>query len=56
MAKANALDVDLVEVKPQDPEHVAKFPLGRVPGFIGKDGTYLHETMAIAIYCKLCSH
>lgn len=52
VAKANALDVELVDVKPGDDKLVEKFPLGKVPGFVGADGYTLHECNAIAIYCK----
>jgi elongation factor 1-gamma len=52
VAKANALDVEVLEVKPQSEEVLKEFPLGKVPGFIGADGLKLHETNAIAIYCK----
>lgn len=52
VAKANALDVDIVNVKPGDAKLVEKFPLGKIPGFVGVDGFTLHECNAIAIYCK----
>lgn len=52
VAKANALDVEVLDVKPHDEKLVEEFPLGRVPGFIGADGYKLHECTAIAIYCK----
>ncbi|CCG83345.1 Elongation factor 1-gamma [Taphrina deformans PYCC 5710] len=52
VAKANALDVDIIDVKPGDAKLVEKFPMGKIPGFVGSDGFVLHETNAIAIYCK----
>lgn len=52
VAKANALDVDMVDVKPGDDKLLEKFPLGKLPGFVGADGFMLHECNAIAIYCK----
>jgi len=33
------------------PEYLAKFPLGKVPGFEGKDGN-IYESNAIAFYSK----
>lgn len=53
VAKANALDVEVVDVKPGDDKLVEKFPMGKIPGFVGSDGYTLHECNAIAIYCKL---
>ncbi|ORY86858.1 elongation factor EF-1 gamma subunit [Protomyces lactucae-debilis] len=50
VAKANALDVEILEVKPQSEEVLKEFPLGKVPGFIGADGLKLTECNAIAIY------
>lgn len=52
VAKANGLDVDIVEVRPGDAKLVEHFPMGKIPGFVGADGFKLHETNAIAIYCK----
>lgn len=56
MAKANNLDLEIVEV-PQDgpmPEAVLKLnPLGKVPVFEGADGYTLTECIAIAIYSTL---
>lgn len=52
VAKANALDVTIETVKPGDEKLVEKFPMGKIPGFVGSDGYTLHECNAIAIYCK----
>lgn len=52
VAKANALDVEIVEVQPHDSKLVEHFPQGKIPGFVGADGYKLFETNAIAIYCK----
>ena len=52
VAKANALDVEVLEVKPQTEEVLKEFPLGKIPGFVGADGLKLHECNAIAVYCK----
>jgi Glutathione S-transferase, N-terminal domain len=53
VAKANNLDVELVETKPpvQDIEYFKLNPLGKIPTFVGANGYILTETMAIAVYC-----
>jgi elongation factor 1-gamma len=54
IAKANNLDVELVETRPPnvDPEYLKFNPLGCIPTFVGSNGFVLTETMAIAIYCE----
>ncbi|KAI0595611.1 hypothetical protein F4775DRAFT_362088 [Biscogniauxia sp. FL1348] len=52
VAKANGLDLDVVEVdttKPS-PEFLKANPLAKIPTFVGSDGYVLTECMAIAIY------
>ncbi|OTA61181.1 eEF1-gamma domain-containing protein [Hypoxylon sp. EC38] len=52
VAKANGLDLDIVEVdtaKPT-PEFLKVNPLSKVPAFVGSDGFVLTECIAIAIY------
>ncbi|KAL7625489.1 elongation factor EF-1 gamma subunit [Parahypoxylon ruwenzoriense] len=52
VAKANGLDLDVVEVdttKPT-PEFLKANPLSKVPTFVGNDGYVLTECIAIAIY------
>ncbi|KAI1138919.1 eEF1-gamma domain-containing protein [Hypoxylon sp. FL0543] len=52
VAKANGLDLDVVEVdttKPT-PEFLKVNPLSKVPAFVGSDGFTLTECIAIAIY------
>lgn len=46
------MDVDVLEVKPGDAKVLEKFPMGKIPGFVGADGFTLHECNAIAIYCE----
>jgi elongation factor 1-gamma len=56
VAKANGLDLDIVEIVPQNgvtPEYLELNGLGKVPTFKGKDGFVLSECIAIAVYCKL---
>ena len=55
VAKANKLDIELVETRPpvQDIEYFKLNPLGKVPTFVGANGYILTETMAIAVYCAL---
>jgi len=55
VAKQLDLDVEFVYLKDHrvpanDPDFVAKFPLGRVPCFEGPDGWKLHENIAIVLY------
>lgn len=53
VAKANNLDLEIVETKPPDtyPEDYLKInPLGKIPSFVGADGYELTEAIAIAIY------
>ncbi|KAI8633151.1 hypothetical protein F5Y19DRAFT_416846 [Xylariaceae sp. FL1651] len=52
VAKANGLDLDVVEVDEKKPsEELLKInKLGKVPTFVGADGYVLTETMAISIY------
>ncbi len=56
MAKANKLDLDLVEYSNSEPrptEYLKLNPLGRVPSFEGADGYILTECIAIAVY-RMC--
>ncbi|KAI4865346.1 eEF1-gamma domain-containing protein [Hypoxylon rubiginosum] len=52
VAKANGLDLDVVEVDTVNPtpEFLKANPLSKVPTFVGSDGYVLTECMAIAIY------
>ncbi|KAI5862874.1 thioredoxin-like protein [Durotheca rogersii] len=52
VAKANGLDLDVVEVDTTNPtpEFLKVNPLSKVPAFVGNDGYVLTECMAIAIY------
>ncbi|XXH00229.1 importin-alpha export receptor [Hypoxylon texense] len=52
VAKANGLDLDVVEVDTTNPtpEFLKANPLSKVPTFVGSDGYVLTECMAIAIY------
>ena len=53
MAKANGLDLEMVERtpdKPFPPEYLKLNPLNRIPSFEGNDGYVLTECMAIAVY------
>ncbi|KAI1096820.1 eEF1-gamma domain-containing protein [Rostrohypoxylon terebratum] len=52
VAKANGLDLDIVEVDTANPtpEFLKVNPLSKVPAFVGSDGYVLTECMAIAIY------
>lgn len=54
VAKANDLDIELVETRPPNTsaEYQLLNPLNRVPTFVGSDGFYLTESIAIAIYCE----
>ena len=53
IAKANNLDIELVETRPPNtaPEYLKLNPLNRIPTFVGQNGFILTEVMAIAIYC-----
>jgi elongation factor 1-gamma len=57
VAKANGLDLDIVEVDTTKPsaEFLKANPLSKVPTFTGADGYTLTECMAIAIYSKFTS-
>ena len=52
MAKANGLELDIVETDTNNPsaEYLKYNKLGKVPTFVGSDGYVLHECIAIAIY------
>jgi elongation factor 1-gamma len=52
VAKANELDLELVEVTPgtQSPEYLKISPLGKYPAFVGANGFVLTECIAIAVY------
>lgn len=53
MAKANNVDIELVETEPAKgvpAEYLKLNKLGKVPTFVGTDGYVLHECIAIAIY------
>jgi len=52
IAKENGLDLDLVDVTPQQPtpEYLKLNPLGQVPTFEGADGLVLTESIAISVY------
>ncbi|KAI6090804.1 eEF1-gamma domain-containing protein [Hypoxylon rubiginosum] len=52
VAKANGLDLDVVEVDTVNPtpEFLKANPLSKIPTFVGNDGYVLTECMAIAIY------
>ncbi|RYO81745.1 hypothetical protein DL763_008483 [Monosporascus cannonballus] len=52
VAKANGLDLDVVEVDTTNPtpEFLQVNPLSKVPTFVGTDGYVLTECIAIAIY------
>ncbi|RYP23506.1 hypothetical protein DL765_001020 [Monosporascus sp. GIB2] len=52
VAKANGLDLDVVEVDTTNPtpEFLQANPLSKVPTFVGTDGYVLTECIAIAIY------
>ncbi|KAF2395956.1 eEF1-gamma domain-containing protein [Trichodelitschia bisporula] len=53
VAKANKLDVEIVQTEPQkgvSEEYLKLNPLGKIPTFVGADGYTLSETIAIAIY------
>lgn len=54
MAKANDLDLEIVEVDTTNPsaDYLKLNKLGKVPTFEGQDGYVLYECMAIAIYSK----
>lgn len=57
MAKANKLDLEIVQTKPpnETPKDYLKInPLGKIPTFVGADGYELTEAIAIAIYSTLC--
>ena len=56
MAKANKLDLELVEKTPEKPfpaEYAKINPLNKIPSFEGSDGYVLTESIAIAIYSML---
>jgi hypothetical protein len=56
VAKANELDVELVETKPTEgvsTEFLKLNKLGKIPTFEGADGYVLSECIAIAVYRKL---
>ena len=52
VAKANNLDIELVETKPAEagPEYKQLNKLGKIPTFVGADGFVLSECIAIYIY------
>lgn len=46
------LDIKLVNVRQENSEEfVKKFPLKKIPAFVGSDGYEVHETLAIIYYC-----
>ena len=47
-AAYNGLKVDLVDVDSKSADYLAKFPLGKVPGFEGADGFAINESTSIA--------
>ena len=56
VAKANKLDLELVERTPESPfpaEYAKLNPLNKIPSFEGSDGYILTECIAIAIYSTL---
>jgi hypothetical protein len=53
VAKANNLELEIVPTIPQEgvsKEYLELNPLGKVPSFQAKDGFFLTEAIAIAIY------
>ena len=54
VAKANNLDLELVEVIPetQPPEYLKINPLSKIPAFVGANGFVLTESIAIAVYSR----
>jgi hypothetical protein len=51
VAKANGLDVELVETEPnQGADYLKINALGKIPTFIGANGFNLNEAIAIAVY------
>lgn len=58
VAKANDLDIELVETKPGDgvsDDYRKLNRLGKIPTFEGADNYVLSEVIAIAVYRKLLS-
>ncbi|KAI9890864.1 MAG: hypothetical protein M1814_003503 [Vezdaea aestivalis] len=53
-AKANNIQLEIVETRPAKNEIPKEYlelnPLGKIPGFVGKDGFFLSESIAIAIH------
>ena len=56
VAKANNLDVELVETSPSsgDPSYKKINPLDKVPTFVGANGFTLTECLAISVYRESC--
>ncbi|PGH03915.1 hypothetical protein AJ80_08617 [Polytolypa hystricis UAMH7299] len=54
VAKANDLDVELVETAPgtKEAEYLKVNALGKIPSFVGANGFVLTECIAIAVYRK----
>lgn len=55
IAKENNLDIDLVETRPgsdKSDDYKKLNALGKIPTFVGSNGTVITQCMAIAIFCK----
>ncbi len=57
VAKANNVDLELVETKPPEisTDYLKLNPLGKIPTFVGDNGYILTEAIAIAVYSTSCS-